>query len=290
MRKILHISDLHFGSPYVHEVGEALQKIVPSLEPEAIVVSGDLSQRAKRHEFEQARRFLERLPEVPMMVIPGNHDVPLWRVAERLFTPHKIYREVITDDLNPILHLDGVILAGLDSTSPRRSISNGRIHIDQLEHCERIFAQAPPESVRIVVAHHHFAPGPDYLRDWTMPKARRAIDRFVDQGVEMILGGHLHRSYIGNSLDFFPGNHRDRGIIIVQCGTSTSSRGRGRERNENTFNLIEAGSEVLTVTHYMYFEAQREFAPLSRHLFPRPGKTLNPTGPVAGTPDMKGAP
>lgn len=277
MRKILHISDLHFGSPYVHAVGEALQAIVPSLEPEAIVVSGDLSQRARRHEFEQARGFLQRLPEVPMMVIPGNHDVPLWRVAERLFTPHKIYREVISEDLNPILQLDGVILVGLDSTSPRRSISNGRIHLDQLDHCERIFAQAPPDTVRIVVAHHHFAPGPDYLRDWTMPKARRAIDRFVDQGVEMILGGHLHRSYIGNSLDFFPGNHRDRGIIIVQCGTSTSSRGRGRERNENTFNLIEAGSEILSVTHYMYFEKQGTFAALSRHLFPRPGSTLKPS-------------
>ena len=110
MRKILHISDLHFGSPYVPEVGEALQKIAPTLEPEAIVVSGDLSQRAKRHEFEEARRFLERLPDVPMMVIPGNHDIPLWRVAERLLTPHKMYREVISEDMNPILRLDGVVL------------------------------------------------------------------------------------------------------------------------------------------------------------------------------------
>jgi 3',5'-cyclic AMP phosphodiesterase CpdA len=278
MRNILHISDLHFGSAYVPEVGEALQAIVPSLEPEAIVVSGDLSQRAKRQEFEQARAFLQRLPDVPMLVIPGNHDVPLWRVAERLFTPHKMYREVISDDLNPILRLGDVILIGLDSTSPRRSISNGRIHLDQLDHCERVFAESPAESVRIVVAHHHFAPGPDYLRDWTMPKARRAIDRFVDQGVEMILGGHLHRSYIGNSLDFFPGNHRDRGIIIAQCGTSTSSRGRGRERNENTFNLITVSRETLAITHYMYFEKRGTFAPLSRHLFPRPGTTLEAAG------------
>jgi hypothetical protein len=92
----------------------------------------------------------------------------------------------------------------------------------------------------------------------------------------MILGGHLHRSYIGNSLDFFPGHHRDRGVIIVQCGTTTSSRGKGRERDENTFNLIEAGSQSHTVTHYMYSEETGEFAPLSRHTFPRQGQAFDP--------------
>ncbi|MGD8324395.1 MAG: 3',5'-cyclic-nucleotide phosphodiesterase, partial [Gammaproteobacteria bacterium] len=205
-------------------------------------------------------------------------------IAERLVRPHGLYRELITPELNPTLALDGVFLAGLDSTSPRRSISNGRVHRDQLAHCEEIFAQVPPEVVRIVVAHHHFAPGPDYARDRTMPKSRRAIDCFVDQGVEMILGGHAHRSYIGNSLDFFPGHHRDRGIIIVQCGTTTSSRGRGRERDENTFNVIDVGAQVFSVVHYLYFEAREEFAPLSQHVFPRPGQPFDPSLLGSGQP------
>ena len=135
-----------------------------------------------------------------------------------------------------------------------------------------------------MVAHHHFAPGPDKLYDRSMPKARRAIDCFVEQGVEMILGGHLHRSYIGNSLDFFPGAHRERGIIIVQCGTSTSSRGRGRERNENTFNLIDVGPRLMTVHHYLYFEKQGEFAPISQHLFPRKGRPFAPEDLVTTKP------
>jgi 3',5'-cyclic AMP phosphodiesterase CpdA len=290
MPRILHISDLHFGRPYLPEAGEALQRIAPSLEPHVIVVSGDISQRAKAREFEAARRFLDRLPKVPMLVIPGNHDVPLYRVAERLVRPHGLYREMITPELNPILELDEVVLVGLDSTSPRRAITNGRVHRDQLERCERIFADVPPEVVRIVVAHHHFAPGPDYLHDRTMPKARRAIDSFVDQGVEMILGGHLHRSYIGNSLDFFPGNHRDRGIIIVQCGTTTSSRGRGRERDENTFNVIEAGARMLSVIHYMYFEETSEFAPLSEHVFPRPGRPFDTSLLASGQPVARSSP
>ena len=104
-----------------------------------------------------------------------------------------------------------------------------------------------------------------------MQKAQRAIDHFVDLGVEMILGGHLHRAYIGNSLDFYPGNHRDRGIIIVQCGTSTSSRGRSTETDKNTLNVIDIGHEMFCITHYMYFSAEDEFRPISRHQFPRPG-------------------
>ncbi len=275
MPKILHISDLHFGPHYVPEAGEALQHIAPSLEADAVVVSGDFSQRAQRRQFEHARRFIDRLPSVPRLLIPGNHDVPLYRVAERLLKPHALYCELIHPELNPVLTLDGVVLAGIDSTSPRQAISNGRIHRGQLERCAQIFAKVPPQTTRIVVAHHHFAPGPDYLHDRTMPRARRAIECFVDLGVEMILGGHLHRSYIGNSLDFFPGTHRDRGIIIVQCGTTTSSRGRGRERNENTFNLIDVSPYLLTVTHYMYFEAQGRFAPISEHRFPRMGRPFD---------------
>lgn len=280
--RILHISDLHFGPPFVPAVAEALLQTIPALAPDAIVVSGDLTQRAKRQQFEQAREFFDRLPDIPLLVIPGNHDVPLWRVFERLFTPHALYREIITPDLNPVLRVGNVVLVGLDSTAPRRSISNGRLHPHQLRHCEETFAAVPEEMTRIVVAHHHFAPGHDRVYDIAMPGSRRAIDCFVEQKVEMILGGHLHRSYIGSSLDFFPGHHRDRGVIIVQCGTTTSSRGKGRERDENTFNLIEAGEKTLTVSHYLYFEEAGKFAPLSKHSFPRPGREFDVGGNTSG--------
>ena len=281
--KILHISDLHFGPPFVSEVAEVLLQTIPSLDLDAIVVSGDLTQRAKRHQFEEARQFFDRMPNIPMLVIPGNHDVALWRVFERFFRPHDLYCEIISPNLNPILKVGNVVLVGLDSTAPRRSISNGRIDRDQLQHCAEAFATVPDDMVRIVVAHHHFAPGHDRVFDVAMPKARRAIDFFVEQKVEMILGGHLHRAYIGNSLDFFPGHHRDRGVIIVQCGTTTSSRGKGRERDENTFNLIEAGAQTLTVSHYLYFEETHKFAPISKHMFNRSGQPFDSQDSSSGT-------
>lgn len=279
--RILHISDLHFGPPFVPTVARALMDTIPSLALDAIVVSGDITQRAKRHQFEEARRFLDSLPDIPQLVIPGNHDVALWRVVERFFRPHALYREIIHPDLNPVLKVGNVMLVGLDSTAPRRSISNGRLDLPQLRYCAETFKGVPEDIVRIVVAHHQFAPGHDKVFDVAMPGAKRAIDCFVEQKVEMILGGHLHRSYIGSSLDFFPGHRRERGVIIVQCGTTTSSRGKGRERDENTFNLIEAGAKTLTVTHYLYYEHQGRFAPLSRHIFPRQGRTFDPDTPEA---------
>jgi len=146
-------------------------------------------------------------------------------------------------------------------------------------------ATVPADLVRIVFAHHQFAPCHDKVFDVPMPKARRAIDIFVENKVEMVLGGHLHRSYIGNSLNFFPGHHRERGVIIVQCGTTTSNRGTGHQREENTFNLIEAGTRTLTVTHYLHYEASDTFEPLSKHIFPRRGCALKTESSVTGDSD-----
>jgi 3',5'-cyclic AMP phosphodiesterase CpdA len=271
MLKILHISDLHFGPPFVPKVGEALLRIAPDLEPTLIVASGDFTQRARPEQFEEARAFLDRLPPLPLIVTPGNHDVPLYRVAERLFEPYDLYQQYIKKELDYVAQVDNAFIVSINSTAPTRAISNGRIFVDQLDFCARAFADAPQDSVKILVSHHHFAPAPDYERDQVMPKAKRAINRFLDLGVELILGGHLHRAYIGNSLDIYPGKRRDRGIIIVQCGTSTSRRGRVREREKNSFNMIWIDQRMIRVTHYMYFDEEDGFAPISRHLFPRPG-------------------
>jgi 3',5'-cyclic AMP phosphodiesterase CpdA len=272
MLTILHISDLHFGPPYVPHVGEAVLRAARELSPRIIVASGDFTQRAKREQYAAARAFLARLPEVPIIVVPGNHDVPLYRVIERVFAPYALYREYIAHELDSVRRLDDAVIVALNSTAPLRAITNGRIDDWQLDFCARAFAGAPPDAARIVVAHHHFAPAPDYEGGDVMPRAKRAIDRFAALGVELILGGHLHRAYIGNSLDLYPGRDREHGIIIVQSGTSTSRRGRGREREKNSLNLVRIGEDGVRVTHYMYFDDVRGFAPISRHVFPRAGR------------------
>lgn len=280
--KLLHISDLHFGPPYVHKVGQALLRTVASLGVDIVVASGDFTQRAKPQQFADARAFLDSLGQMPKVTVPGNHDVALWRLFERFMRPRELYQAYISRDLDQIHRFEGVTIVSLDSTSPRRSISNGRIHLDQLDFVAKAFeSTANSDDFRVIVAHHHFAPAPDYERDQIMPKARRALDLFVELRVDLILGGHLHRAYIGNSLDVYPGADREHGIIIMQCGTSTSRRGRGREKEKNTFNLIELEQDMIHATHYMYFDDVDRFAPISRHAFPRPGRLFSESSELA---------
>jgi 3',5'-cyclic AMP phosphodiesterase CpdA len=268
---LLQISDVHFGPHYVPRVGEALLRAVQELESDVLIVSGDFTQRAKREQFAQARAFLDQLPDLPTVVVPGNHDVPLYRVFERVFNPYGLYKEYISGHLDMVLRTEEAVIVALNSTKPLRAIVNGRIARWQLAFCEDAFRDAPPDALRIVVAHHHFAPAPDYEGGQVMPRAKRAIDCFTDLKVDMIIGGHLHRAYIGNSLDVYPGEDRDHGIIIVQSGTSTSRRGRARETEKNSFNHIRVSEGVVRITHYMYFTDLDGFAPVSRHLFPRAG-------------------
>jgi 3',5'-cyclic AMP phosphodiesterase CpdA len=269
MITILHASDLHFGPPYVTRVGEALRAAARVVDPDIIVVSGDFTQRAKEHQFAEARAYLDSLPAVPILVVPGNHDVPLYRVLERIFDPYRWYRRHISEQLDYVYRMDGAIFVMLNSTSPLRAITNGRIDSSQLAFAARAFESATPEDLKVVVAHHHFAPAPDYEGGEVMPRAMRAIDAFTELEVDLILGGHLHRAYIGNSLDLYPGADRVHGITIVQSGTSTSRRGRAREREKNSFNVIRVTEEVVRVTHYMYFDDAGGFASVSRHIFPR---------------------
>jgi 3',5'-cyclic AMP phosphodiesterase CpdA len=269
MLSLLHISDLHFGPPYLDEVGEALLRIAPQLSVDMIIASGDFTQRAKPEQFQQAREFLSRLPVLPLVKVPGNHDVPLYRIKERIFTPYELYQEHIHPELDWVLRHEKAVVVALNTTAPLRKITEGVIRPWQLDFCSEAFCDAPAEALKIIVAHHHFAPAPDYESDVVVHRWRDALDRFTALGVDMILGGHLHRAYVGNSLDLYPSNDRTSGIIIIQSGTTTSRRGRARERDKNSFNLIRVGDESVRVTHYMYFHEAGGFVPVSRHIFPR---------------------
>lgn len=272
---IVQASDLHFGKPHDPAAASAFLADVRVLSPDLIVLSGDFTQRAKLHEYAAAAEFIQGLPEVPVVVTPGNHDVPLYRVWERIFAPYRNYRAHIREELNTVQGIPGVTAVSLNSTAPYRAIVNGRITGEQLAFAREAFQSAPEEDLRIVVAHHHLAPAPDYEGDRPLPKARRILEAFQEMGVHMVMGGHLHRAYIGNSLDVHPGPHRDRGIVIVQSGTTTSSRGRAREQAKKSFNVVQVTEDRLEVTHRMYFEEAGGFAPLSTHAFPRwPGRWL----------------
>lgn len=269
MTRLLHISDLHFGPKFLPEAAEGVLAAAERLRPHAVVVSGDLTQRAKRRQFQDAAAYLRRF-EVPVVVTPGNHDVPLYRVWERLFAPYRLYRGHVAPRLDSVTRVPGAVIVALNSTR-RFTFTDGRIRRRQLEFARTALQEAPAGACRIVVTHHHLAPPPDFEGGNVMPHARRALRAFSEQGVEMILAGHMHRSYIGSSLDFLGGERNHRGIVVVQCGTTTSSRGRGRERFRNALNVIEIEPARLRVVHALWDASARRFAPASEHAFPRGG-------------------
>lgn len=274
--RLVQISDLHHGRFYLPDVALDLQAKISELEPDVILVSGDLTQRAKVSEFESCVRYLGTLPSVPMIVVPGNHDIPLYNLWTRAFHPLARYDRYLSDFTDEFKG-DNVRILGLDSTNPRRAFVNGRISEEQLAKARAYFADSPDQSWRMLVVHHHLLPPPGYERRKAIAKADRMLEAFQEAKVDVVFCGHLHRAYIGNTLDVHPGPERSNGMIVVQCGTSSSRRGRGMEREKNSFNVVDIDGDEMTVAHWIYFETSDGFVCTSEHRFSKPssGPSIN---------------
>src|SRR5688572_19281743 len=153
MRKIAHISDVHFGREDRIVVERLIEKIC-ELQPDAVVVSGDLTQRARRSQFERARAMLDRMP-VPQIVVPGNHDVPLYNVLERFINPFDNYKKYISKELQPFYLDDELAIVGIN-TARSLTIKGGRINAEQVAAIRVRMADLSEEMLKVVVTHHPF--------------------------------------------------------------------------------------------------------------------------------------
>ena len=252
MLTVLHGSDLHFGRPHRPSVAAGFLDMARKVAPDVIVLAGDFTQRAKIREYEQARTYLRQLQDVPVVVTPGNHDVPLYRVHERLFAPFRNYRAFISEELDTVTRVGGAVLVALNSTDPHRGLVNGRIENRQLRFLARIFQETYEADVRIVVTHHALAPPPDGGSDATIPKNGAVLDRFRASGVDLVLSGHLHRGFVTRSSEVRL-DHQDHGeIAIVHSGTAASSRGRAAEKGENSVNVLKVGTQDIEVIPHWF--------------------------------------
>ncbi len=269
MLTIVHGSDVHFGVPHLPEVAQLFADAVESLAPDLLVVSGDLTQRAKVHEYAAAAEWLARFGEIPVVVTPGNHDVPLYRVFERLFDPYRNWRRHISKSLDSVTRIPGAVVVALNSAAPHRAIVNGRIRAHQLRYAREAFSDAAEGEVRILVVHHHLVPAPDHESDHPIPGAPALLREFESMGVDVILSGHLHRAYVGSSIDAAPGPGPRARVLAVHSGTTTSSRGRARERGRNSYNLLRIDDQVIEVVPHLLDPEAGRFAPTALHRFPR---------------------
>lgn len=251
MRTLVHLSDLHFGRIDPALLGP-LAAAVKAAQPDCVVVSGDLTQRARSAEFRLARAFLDQLPQ-PQVVVPGNHDVPLYRLWERVLDPFGNYRRHIDPSLEPSFVDEEIAVLGIN-TARALTFKGGRINPGQMESIRARCASLPGGVTKIVVTHHPFDLPANPATKKLVGRAGQAMQVFSTSGVDLLLAGHFHRSDAGQTT----GRHEVPGYaaLAVQAGTASSTRGRGET---NAFNVLRVGSAEVAVERHTWNAGQRAF-------------------------------
>jgi 3',5'-cyclic AMP phosphodiesterase CpdA len=259
MRKIAHLSDLHFGR-IDHSVVEPLIQVVTDAEPDVVVVSGDLTQRARSHEFQEAREFLDRLPS-PQIIVPGNHDVPLYNVLSRFLRPLDKYRRYITEDLEPFYADDEIAVLGIN-TARSLTIKDGRINERQTTRIRERLCSLGDEVTKIVVTHHPFDLPEGHDQNELVNRAEMAMEALANCGADVLLAGHLHVSHTGHtSARYKIAGHS---ALVVSAGTATSTRGRGET---NSFNVLRVKHPYINVERLSWLIEREAFVPSSTEYF-----------------------
>ena len=260
---IAHISDPHFGRIAHEDIVGALLDQINTPDIDLVVVSGDLTQRARPSEFRRARSMLDAI-RAPVIVVPGNHDVfPWWSPWQRLTRPLARYRSIITDDLAPSFTHNGVAVLGLNSAHGA-TIKSGRVTPRALDTLTSFF-EDHDEAFKIMVLHHHLTKIRALGHHDIVRSAQEALDTAIDVGVDLILCGHLHISHI-EPIEIVPGEDR---LVIASAGTATSNRGRKWHRKTNFYNRITVSRDAFAIEERRYRPALGTFVRDSRTTFDR---------------------
>lgn len=244
MRTLVHLSDLHFGCVDEALIGP-LAKLVTQIKPDVVVVSGDLTQRARTEQFIEARRFLASLPS-PQIVVPGNHDVPLHNVFNRFFQPLDKYQRYITHDLEPVYVDEEIAVVGINSARSL-TIKSGRVNEQQIARSHAKFCVLDAHITKIIVTHHPFDLPEAHDDQEIVGRAPMAMGVFASCGVDLLLAGHLHVSNAGNTAARYKiGGYS---ALVVQAGTATSIR---RRDESNSFNVIRINSPNISIDRFTW--------------------------------------
>jgi 3',5'-cyclic AMP phosphodiesterase CpdA len=267
---IAHLSDLHFGGFADLKQIEALEEFLPTLDLTAIVVSGDLSQRARHGEFQAAHVFLYRLKmKTPTLVVPGNHDIEWWKSPLGLLGENRKYAKYLRyyPDLRPVLEVPGAILAGAVSSygvafgsltwNLRDLAVKGHLPRSETRRVQKIFEGAPPDLVRVMVVHHNVLAGGTGRMG--LARWRSAHKRLLATGADVILCGHDHYEGAGQI---------EGGLAVSTSGTHSYRQRGGRP---SVFNLVTIDEQSVHIQHYRWVSENRHFIPSDKVSFGRKG-------------------
>jgi 3',5'-cyclic AMP phosphodiesterase CpdA len=269
--RVLHVSDLHAGTHEEPEVEADLVALVQRADPEIVVATGDLAHRNKPEQQERAARLLRSL-ERPLVVVPGNHDIPSWPPA-RLLRPFDEFRRQ-WPETEPVYRSDRLVVCGLNSVRPWRHQS-GALRSEQLRHAAQVLAEAAPGALRVVALHHHLVGAP--WRSRKRPVARRGsvLGALVDAGAELIVSGHAHQSAASERREFEVVEGPVHGTAVVTAPGLGQPRPR-RRGEARGLHLVEADERALRVLTYAWVD--HRWAQIADRSFPRGTEPLSAIG------------
>lgn len=270
---LVHLSDLHFGRPVDLAQIRAVERLVPGLAPDAVVVAGDISQRGRHGEYQRGLVFLERMQETaPTLLVPGNHDVEWWKSPFGIFGKRVLYakyRQYFGEELTPVLRLPGLVVAGALSahglavgsmTWNQRDLTvKGHLPTSETDRLAALFAAEPPDTVRVAVLHHNVLRG-DISQRMGLAHWASAQRRLDATGAEVVLCGHDHQEGAGQL---------PRGTVISTAST-LSDRTRGRR--PSVFNVVRIDRDAVQVEFWRWDRAADEFRASDSHAFARLGE------------------
>ncbi len=252
MRTIVHISDLHF--PLVDpRVMSSLATTINAVAPDLVVISGDLTQRARASQFKAAAAFLAEL-RPPRLVVPGNHDVPMFNIPMRLLAPFAGYLKYIAEDLEPVFEDAEILVVGLNSVRTVLFSDEGRLNVAQADRGAERLRRAPDGTIKIIVTHHPFDVPQGEPQDKMIGRSRMAMERLASVGADIFLAGHLHVSHVGGTATRY--KIAGHSALLVQAGTMST-----RERGEpNSFNVMRiANGERVEIDRLAWNESSGTF-------------------------------
>lgn len=259
MRTIVHLSDLHFGR-IDGAVIEPITQTIREIDPDVLVVSGDLTQRARSQQFQAAREFLDELP-APQIIVPGNHDVPLYNIFARFFQPLDKYKRYITDDLEPFHADEELAVLGIN-TARSLTIKDGRVNEEQAGKIRERLCAYGDDITKIVVTHHPFDLPEGHDNDELVNRAEMAMEALAACGADVLLAGHLHVSHTGQTFTRY--KIAGHNALVISAGTATSTRARGET---NSFNVLRIKHPNISVERLSWQPERSVFAVASTEHF-----------------------
>jgi 3',5'-cyclic AMP phosphodiesterase CpdA len=252
MTVALQVSDTHFGTERPVAMA-ALRQFCAELRPQLLLVTGDITQRARAHEFARARAFFDELQVPARLIVPGNHDIPLFDLATRAWRPYRAFERVFGAALEGEFERDDLLVIALNTTRRWRH-SNGEVSAAQIERVSARLARAAPAQLKLVAVHQPVAAITHEDVANLLRGHDDAVRRWAEAGADAVVGGHIHLPYV------LPLRQRwcdlARPMWAVQAGTAVSSRLRGGI--SNSVNVIR-GSPQASVERWDLDEALQRF-------------------------------